>query len=148
MTIVSVPTRGRTLDHAAALYDLVEPWVMLGRQDEVNGRVIELLELKPWHRVLDIGCGTGLVTGMIARHLDPARGGGAVGIDAAGKMIEAALEHRGGPAGLPGNRAAGDTARGMTGFHVHEGLDACRSLSMVNGNAGNSVRSPAYPGPK
>jgi hypothetical protein len=30
----SVPTRGRTLDHAAAVYDFVEPLIMLGKQAE------------------------------------------------------------------------------------------------------------------
>jgi len=93
----SVPTRGRTLDHAAPVYDLLEPVLMLGRQGEYNRLIVDLLHLDPAHRVLDLGCGTGVLTRMVGDRLDPARGGEAVGIDAAARMIELARKRRAGP---------------------------------------------------
>jgi ubiquinone/menaquinone biosynthesis C-methylase UbiE len=94
MKIDSVPTRGRTLDHAAMVYDLLEPIFLLGKQNEYDQKILSLLELKPSHRVLDIGCGTGVLCRMIAERLDAKRGGLAVGIDAAGKMIRVARKKR------------------------------------------------------
>jgi ubiquinone/menaquinone biosynthesis C-methylase UbiE len=93
----SAPTRGRTLDHAAPVYDLVEPLLMLGRQGEYNRLIVELLELDPGHRVLDLGCGTGVLTRRVGDRLDPARGGLAVGIDAAAAMVAIARKRRAGP---------------------------------------------------
>jgi ubiquinone/menaquinone biosynthesis C-methylase UbiE len=134
VTLPSVPTRGRTLDHAAGLYDIVEPLVMLGRQDEINERLIGLLSLKPSDAVLDIGCGTGILTRAIADRLNPAEGGFAMGIDAAGKMIEAARTRRGSDAcrfevaaaeRLPFDSASFDAAVSSLFFH-HVPLDLKR----------------------
>jgi ubiquinone/menaquinone biosynthesis C-methylase UbiE len=94
----SVPTRGRTLDHAAAVYDLVEPLIMLGKQAQYELDIVNLLELKPSDRVLDLGCGTGTLTLSVSERLDPSVGGQAVGIDAAAKMIAVARDKRSGPA--------------------------------------------------
>jgi ubiquinone/menaquinone biosynthesis C-methylase UbiE len=91
----SVATRGRTLDHAAFVYDLVEPLILLGKQSEYDRKIVELLDLKESDRVLDLGCGTGVLTRMIADHLRSEAGGGAVGIDAAAKMIRVARKRRG-----------------------------------------------------
>lgn len=90
----SIPTRGRTLDHAAFVYDTLEPILLLGRQAEYDRRIISLLELDGSHRVLDLGCGTGVLTRMIADRLDAASGGRAVGIDAAARMIAVARKKR------------------------------------------------------
>ena len=98
MKIESVPTRGRTLDHAAAVYDLFEPLFLLGKQAEYDSHIIRLLNPVSADRVLDLGCGTGVLCRRIAELLDPAAGGVAVGIDAAGKMIRIARKKRGGPA--------------------------------------------------
>lgn len=95
--IESVPTRGRTLDHAAAVYDLLEPLFLLGKQAEYDSHIIRLLNPGPADRVLDLGCGTGVLCRRIADLLDPTTGGMAVGIDAAGKMIRVARKKRGGP---------------------------------------------------
>ena len=35
MHLDSIPTRGRTLDHAAAVYDALEPILLLGKQAEI-----------------------------------------------------------------------------------------------------------------
>jgi ubiquinone/menaquinone biosynthesis C-methylase UbiE len=94
MKIESVPTRGRTLDHAAFVYDFVEPILMLGKQAEYDRHIVSLLELKPGDRVLDLGCGTGVMTRMIADKLDGKVGGVSLGIDAAAKMIRVARKKR------------------------------------------------------
>ncbi len=97
MTIESVSTKGRTLDHAAPVYDLLEPLFLLGKQAEYDLRIIELLDPKPSDRILDLGCGTGVLCSLISKRLDEKEGGVAVGIDAAGKMIEIARKKRQSP---------------------------------------------------
>lgn len=94
MDFTSVPTRGRTLDYAAGVYDLLEPWVMFGRQNQINRQVVDHLEVKEWQKILDIGCGTGVVTKLISDRLSSEKGGMATGIDAAGKMIQGAVKKR------------------------------------------------------
>jgi len=94
MTDKSVPTRGRTLDHASRVYDLLEPVLLLGKQAEYDHTIIKLLELKEYDRVLDLGCGTGVLTKMIADRLDPEKGGLSMGIDAAAGMIRVARKKR------------------------------------------------------
>ena len=94
MDYKSVPTRGRTLDYAAGVYDILEPWVMFGRQNFINRQVVEFLDIKARDKILDIGCGTGVVTQLIARQLSSEQGGMAMGIDAAGKMIKGAVKKR------------------------------------------------------
>ena len=91
----SVSTRGRTLDYAAFLYDFLEPVLMLGKLTEYDAKILSLLDLSPAHRVLDLGCGTGVLTSRIADRLDAAAGGICIGIDAAAKMIHAARRKRG-----------------------------------------------------
>ena len=94
MKIESIPTRGRTLDHAAFVYDFFVPIIMLGKQAEYDRHIVSLLELKPEDRVLDLGCGTGVLTRMIADKLDAKAAGISLGIDAAGKMIRVARKKR------------------------------------------------------
>lgn len=94
MSLKFVPTRGRTLDHAAFVYDFFEPILMLGKQAEYDQQIVALLDLRPSHRVLDLGCGTGVLTRMIADRLDFEAGGVCVGIDAAAKMIRIARKKR------------------------------------------------------
>ena len=94
MDLKSVPTKGRTLDYAAGIYDIFEPMLLFGRENEINGQLIDLLDIKDFHRILDIGCGTGLITRVISTYLNPDSGGVAIGIDAAGKMIQGARKKR------------------------------------------------------
>jgi ubiquinone/menaquinone biosynthesis C-methylase UbiE len=95
MNQTSVPTRGRTLDHAAFVYDFFEPVLLLGKQAEYDRHILSLLELEKSYKVLDLGCGTGVLTRMIADQLDPDEGGLSIGIDAAAKMIQIARKKRG-----------------------------------------------------
>ena len=94
MTLKSVPTRGRTLDHAAFVYDFLEPVLLLGKQAEYDSQIVTLLKLKELDSVLDLGCGTGVLTRMIADQLDSVAGGVSIGIDAAAKMIRVARKKR------------------------------------------------------
>ncbi len=94
----SIPTRGRTLDYAARVYDWLEPVLMLGRHEPYNRSIVEALSLEPGHRVLDLGCGTGVLTRLIADRLDASAGGFCLGIDAAANMIAVAEKKRSGPA--------------------------------------------------
>lgn len=90
----SADTRGRTLDHAAGVYDICEPLLMLGRQGVYNRQIVSLLALKAGQAVLDLGCGTGELTRMIADRLASLGGGETVGIDAAARMIDVAQKKR------------------------------------------------------
>jgi ubiquinone/menaquinone biosynthesis C-methylase UbiE len=94
MTLKSVPTRGRTLDHAALVYDFLEPVLLLGKQVEYDSQIVTLLKLKGLDRVIDLGCGTGVLTRIIGDQLDSGAGGVSIGIDAAAKMIRVARKKR------------------------------------------------------
>ena len=74
MTLPSVPTRGRTLDHAASVYDFFEPILLLGKQAEYDRHLLDLLDPRPADRILDLGCGTGVLCRMIGDRLDAAAG--------------------------------------------------------------------------
>ncbi len=93
-SLESISTTGRTLDYAASLYDTLEPLLLYGKQGEMNDHILELLSPVSSDRILDVGCGTGLLTKKIAGYLNHKEGGIALGIDAAGKMIETAREKR------------------------------------------------------
>jgi ubiquinone/menaquinone biosynthesis C-methylase UbiE len=95
MNIPSIPTRGRTLDYAASVYDLLEPICLLSKQAEYDLNILDTLDPQPADIVLDLGCGTGKLCQMIADRLEPGGGGSVTGIDAAGKMIEIARKKRG-----------------------------------------------------
>ena len=90
-------TRGRTLDHAAEVYDLLAPVMTLGQEGRYRKRAISLLALRGNERVLDVGCGTGVLTRLIAQRLTGADAC-AVGLDAAPKMIGVARRRA---SGLP-----------------------------------------------
>jgi ubiquinone/menaquinone biosynthesis C-methylase UbiE len=90
-------TRGRTLDHAAAVYDILAPVMTLGQEGRYRKLAIRLLNLQGGERVLDVGCGTGILTRQIAERLSDAEAR-AVGLDAAPKMIGVARRRA---AGLP-----------------------------------------------
>jgi ubiquinone/menaquinone biosynthesis C-methylase UbiE len=82
------------LDHAALVYDFFEPMIMLGKMAQYNQEIISLLNPADHHRVLDLGCGTGMLTRAIGDRLDGKKGGISIGIDAAAKMIAVARKKR------------------------------------------------------
>jgi len=73
----------------------LSPCVYWAGKNRINNQLIDLLEIESGHKILDIGCGTGFVTRKIADKLSADAQGFAMGIDAAGMMIEGAREKRG-----------------------------------------------------
>ena len=82
-------TAGRTLDHAARLYDWLSPLMMLGQDRAACRDVVARLSLAGTERVLDLGCGTGALTRAIAARLTVPTAL-AVGLDAAPRMVAVA----------------------------------------------------------
>jgi ubiquinone/menaquinone biosynthesis C-methylase UbiE len=76
-------TRGITIDWLAPVYDQL-CWVM-GLGLAMRRRTLALAELERGERVLDVGCGTGVLTRLAAEAVGP--GGLAVGIDPGPAMI-------------------------------------------------------------
>jgi len=83
-------TDGVTLDHAAAVYDLLAPIMTLGLEQRFHHIVIEQLALRGEEQILDIGCGTGTLTRDIADALSNKSRSLCIGLDAAEEMIKMA----------------------------------------------------------
>ncbi|GAG00602.1 unnamed protein product, partial [marine sediment metagenome] len=88
----SLPTRGVVLTRAALVYDLLEPAMMFFRQRAIVNRTAAGIGARGGERVLDVGCGTGLVAAAVARGMNH---GEVVGIDASLPMIRIARRKRG-----------------------------------------------------
>ena len=88
---VYLTTDGRALVKAAAIYDMVQPLVTLGQEKRLNNWLANYLQAPPASRILDVGCGTGLLTAAIANHYPKAT---VVGIDASKCMIKVANKKR------------------------------------------------------
>jgi ubiquinone/menaquinone biosynthesis C-methylase UbiE len=86
----SAPTRGRTLDYAASVYDTLSPLMTFGHERRIGRTVMERMAIKGHERIIDVGCGTGTLTVEIGRELSAENGGMIVGIDAAARMIRMA----------------------------------------------------------
>lgn len=90
----ALETGGRVLVHGVRLYDAVEWFLTLGRARRWARRCIDLLGLRGDERVLDIGCGTGLLTLETACRV---LRGQVVGVDASNRMLEVARRRRSRP---------------------------------------------------
>lgn len=84
-----VRTRGITCNWLAPWYDDACRTIGLGAA--FRNQTVELARLKPGDHVLDIGCGTGMLTRRLADAVGPA--GMVVGLDPAPDMIRIALLH-------------------------------------------------------
>lgn len=76
---------GGTIDHPRA-YELVAGAGFLGRRREVFTRLAALSGVRSGHRVLDVGCGTGYLTRILAPVVGP--DGQVTGVDPSTPMIE------------------------------------------------------------
>jgi ubiquinone/menaquinone biosynthesis C-methylase UbiE len=72
----------------ARYYDLLMALMTFGREGKLRQGTVELAQLKPGDKVLEVGCGTGTLTLAAKRQVGAS--GGAVGIDIAPEMIAAA----------------------------------------------------------
>lgn len=77
-----------------AIADKFDDWARQGRgkgmehgHGDVVRQVVESLDVRPGHQILDLGCGTGWATRILAQ-----RGTGATGIDVSPEMIAQAKE--------------------------------------------------------
>ncbi|MEV0143820.1 MULTISPECIES: class I SAM-dependent methyltransferase [unclassified Nonomuraea] len=76
---------GGTIDHPRA-YDVVANIGFLGRRREIFTRLAALSGVRQGHRVLDVGCGTGYLTRVLAPVAGP--NGHVTGVDPSAPMIE------------------------------------------------------------
>ncbi|UXY16084.1 methyltransferase domain-containing protein [Chitiniphilus purpureus] len=72
--------------------------VSVGRQFQAGLQLVAALRIRPGERVLDVGCGTGLLAEHVAGLVGPA--GRVVGIDPLSLRIELARQHRREPGNL------------------------------------------------
>lgn len=78
------PTHGKPNGHRR--HDILSPVFYGGRRRRVFTRLVAESGARPGDRVLDIGCGTGYFTRLVARAVAP--GGAAHGVDSDGEVIE------------------------------------------------------------
>ncbi len=83
-------TEGRTLGHVAKLYDYLAPLMTLGMDRRYQRQILRSLELSGTERILDVGCGTGTLTRLMADALTDKSHSIVLGIDAASAMIAVA----------------------------------------------------------
>jgi demethylmenaquinone methyltransferase / 2-methoxy-6-polyprenyl-1,4-benzoquinol methylase len=71
----------------APKYDRVTSWLSYGQDKKWKRELVELAKIEPQHQVLDLACGTGDITFMLAETLTTGR---AVGVDITPGMLEIA----------------------------------------------------------
>jgi len=86
-------TRGLTTRRART-YELMSMMVFAGRRRRAFEHLVRLSGVGPGDRVLDVGCGTGYLTGLMAAAVAPT--GTVLGIDASPPMIGYARRSRAG----------------------------------------------------
>jgi len=72
----------------APRYDLVTTLLSYGQDQRWKRKLVAMAEVKPHHQVLDLACGTGDITFLLARQLDSR--GKATGVDITPGMVERA----------------------------------------------------------
>lgn len=130
----ALPTTGRVLVHAARVYDAVQPFVTFGQEGRLNRAVADALRPRDGEQILDVGCGTGLLTVEIAQRMTSGR---VIGVDASFAMIDVARRKRESEIcrfeaavgeDLPYEDASFDAATSALFFH-HVGLEVKRQCA-------------------
>lgn len=85
----AVHTHGVTMNYAAPVYDVYCP--LLGLGAEFRHETLRHAELRPGQRVLDVGCGTGVLTRLATLAVGDT--GETVGIDPSPAMLQVARRH-------------------------------------------------------
>jgi ubiquinone/menaquinone biosynthesis C-methylase UbiE len=86
-------TGGHTIGWWAPFYDAMGWLMSFGRLSGMRQETLRVAGLQPGESVLDVGCGTGVLTRLAARKVAPS--GHAVGIDASPQMIATAQRKAG-----------------------------------------------------
>jgi len=95
-------TRGVTMDWAVPFYDAVCAW--LGIDSQLRHETLRHANIVPGERILDVGCGAGVLTRLAAAAAGPS--GGAIGIDPSPGMIAVAQRNAAAQGSLAGFRLA------------------------------------------
>src|SRR5262245_20528495 len=85
----------RMFDGLVPRYDLVNDVLSMGLDRWWRRAVVSALDLRPSDRVLDLGCGTGVLTSAVA-----ARSAIVVGVDVSAAMLGRARQRLGGRTGV------------------------------------------------
>ncbi len=93
MSEAAPETRGRTIRYWARFYDAFSWLVSLGRAPAIRRMTLELAQVAPGDKVVDVGCGTGSLVIDAKGKVGP--DGEVHGIDAAPEMIEVARRKAG-----------------------------------------------------
>ncbi|MGB3713430.1 MAG: methyltransferase domain-containing protein, partial [Candidatus Promineifilaceae bacterium] len=83
----SVSTKGKTI-HWARFYDYAVNILALGTEKTLRNSALDLAQIQPGERVLDVGCGTGNLTLLAKTRTGPT--GNVGGIDPSPEMINVA----------------------------------------------------------
>jgi ubiquinone/menaquinone biosynthesis C-methylase UbiE len=76
------------LGHMAGYYDLVMFFITLGRERSLRHKTLDLAQIKPGEKILEIGCGTGTLS--LAARKRVGKSGEVMGIDIAPEMVAVA----------------------------------------------------------
>lgn len=82
------PETGGRMGHWAPFYDAVIKLLFLGKERAFREMTVELAQVEPGDKVLEVGCGTGSLTIVVKEWADSA--GDVHGIDASPEMIDVA----------------------------------------------------------
>jgi ubiquinone/menaquinone biosynthesis C-methylase UbiE len=83
-------TKGHTIHSWARYYDMVVGIISLGRERKFRQAALELVDIEPGMKILDVGCGTGSLT--IAAKRRQGTDGMVVGIDPSSNMVNLAQD--------------------------------------------------------
>ncbi len=117
----AVHTHGVTMNYAAPIYDVYCP--LLGLGAEFRRETLRHAELRPGQRVLDVGCGTGVLTRLAA--LAVGDRGETLGIDPSPAMLQIARRNVSAQASRANFKVAAIEALPFDGGHFDVVFSSC-----------------------